>query len=246
MARSRHDDKAEIAAKGLVVSDRLRLAKALAQSLRHGAGLKHCQQIEGNRPGGTYFEFTEAGAHIPVAGRKVFELFHGSLQTYWLGLKVDFVYETKLGDLLTHASFALFCGSSPQSAVPLFRAEWDPRAKSSSHAQPHWNLQGEILRRDLASPTRFSPDEFQRPRWQLADENVNPTIDKSHSNSLDWICNFHFAMSATWHENKGRHSPCEATEELLQCWVRGCVEYIRAQLVTVDGMVAAKPTALTY
>lgn len=234
--RGRRDD---IAGKGLLVADRLRLAKALAQSLKHGAGLKHCQHQELTRAGGLCYEFTEGGTVIPVAGRKVFELLQGDIQTYWLGLKVDFVHETKWGDLLTHASLAVFCGTSPQSAVPLFRAEWDPRATSSGHAQPHWNLQSEVLRRDLASPMRFSPDEFQRPRWNPTDTDVHIAFAETPANSLDWMSDFHFAMSSTWHENKGTHSPCQATEELLQRWVRGCVEYIRAQLVSADARSAA-------
>jgi hypothetical protein len=169
-----------------------------------------------------------------VAGRKVFQLLHGNLQTYWLGLKVDFVHETTWGDLITHASIALFCGASPQFALPLFRAEWDPRAMNSGHAQPHWNLQEEILKRDLVARERFSPAEFQQPRWQPQDEDRVPEVDESQSDSLGWISNFHFAMSSTWHENKGGHSPTPATEEILKYWVGGCVKYIREQLISVD------------
>lgn len=239
MAQGPRNERAEVAAKGLLVADRLRLAKALAQSLKHGADLKHCQHIELHRPGGfCCYEFVQ-GAPISIANRKAFELFHGNLQTYWLSLKIDFVHATKWGDLLTHASIALFCGASPQSAIPLFRAEWDPRAINSGHAQPHWNLQEEILRRDLATPARFSPEEFQQSRWEDADESQMPEMGESQSNSVDWIRNFHFAMSSTWHESKGQHSPCPATEELLQYWVRGCVEYIRAQLISADARAAA-------
>lgn len=236
MAQKLKKERVAVAAEGLLVSDRSRLAKSLAQSLKHGAGLKHCQPIEIPRAGGSCYEFTQ-GAPISVAQRKVFELLQGDLQTYWLGLKVDFVHETKWGDLLTHASIALFCGASPQSALPLFRAEWDPREKGSGHAQPHWNLQREILRRDLAVPSRFSPEEFQQSRWQAPGEEIALETGGNQS-SLDWMCDFHFAMSSTWHASDGQHSPCRATEELLRCWVRGCVEYIRAQLISAHARAA--------
>lgn len=238
MTRNRLGDKTEIASRGLLVADREKLAKALATALKQGAALKHCHAVEGARAGGLCYEFI-AGSPIPVGGRKVFEILQGSLQTYWLGLKVDFVHESKLGDLLTHASMAVFCGLSPDSALPLFRAEWDPRGTSSNHAQPHWNMQDQILRRELSPPARFTPEKFEHTRWQPEGTDSDHKETDAPSSSLKWLSDFHFAMSAKWHEDQGNHSPCPASEDLLKRWVQGCVSYIRDQLVAADTRAAA-------
>lgn len=130
--------------------------------------------------------------------------------TYGISIVLKFNYGDKKTD---HISISIY-DSYDNTALKLFRAEWDSETKYN-HAQPHWHIHKKeippIYSED--SITVFSPGNNESP--------FETSIDK-----------IHFAMMATWDKNSECIYPVSRTELKNQLsWVEGVVKYIGVQLL---------------
>jgi hypothetical protein len=149
----------------------------------------------------------------------------------------DGIFLINLGVLFSQISNKfLFSGVSlkvykhtSEKIILLFRAEWDAIKGGNVHAQPHWHMNFNDLGKneeEVIDSREFKEagvEEFTGVEEQEAVE----------IKELAYFSKFHFAMSADWH-NGGRHLFRLEDEKALARWLKGCLEYIIAQLQYVS------------
>lgn len=142
--------------------------------------------------------------------------------TFWVALALTFVRDTQLR--MSSASIIVFEGmASNPTKTPLLRAEWHEWNTQSPHAQPHWHVYSSALGEFLSEvPEAFFVEAPVREfGTDLSSTVPSQTIETSP---------FHYAMSATWHVDRGACQERLTTTSSLLGWLRGCISYTREQL----------------
>lgn len=116
--------------------------------------------------------------------------------TFWFGFVAAFRQEQSEKHSLQHASLPVFHEIAGE-LVPLFRAEWDQLAASSTnseHAQPHWHFvqRPERIERVVLNSMAPSTDAVQ---------DFSPPAESELFRGLVDCGRFHFAMTSLWEKS---------------------------------------------
>ncbi len=128
--------------------------------------------------------------------------------------------------ILQHASLTVLQDVALTGPVPIFRAEWDPRAvddSESRHAQPHWHFihQAEAIE-TLVNSVFEEQQEF------------GAETKSSNFAGLSDLGKFHFSMSSFF-DDRGttQHKQGFQSEQELTEWFRSLNHYIAGQLAYI-------------
>lgn len=150
------------------------------------------------------------------AGNRVYSVipfYETDTEMFWIGMSVDIEMARSVS--LRAVSIVIFNGNASDiTKIPEFRAEWDYNSiHQNRHAQPHWQI---------FSIFRGSIQEFRKVF------DAEPKIKDFKSKTVVEDKQFHFAMSAQWHDSLNSNS-CNLDFDNVCLWFEGCINYIRSQ-----------------
>jgi len=143
---------------------------------------------------------------------------------FWLGASIEFIVLKKSLYKFSEMGLRVYSGKLTTGKNRLFRAEWTMVEGNCLHAQPHWhffnwNKKGLYTTKNKKS---FSSEDEVKEF-----EPENEKVDQK--NIIDKLNDYHFAMSAEWHNNGPCIVNCEGKTQINN-WFDHCLEYIIQQL----------------
>ncbi len=144
------------------------------------------------------------------------------LETFWVYIEIEFRRHENLNDYFIFFSLSVFKGEDTDPLkTPLFRAEWDNYEDNKDHPQPHWHFYER-------SGFQKNIDQFSD---MLTDDDASgfaTMIAEDNADDID-MSNMHFAMNASWHNNRGHVH--QITDDItFTQWFVGLIGHIKHQL----------------
>lgn len=153
---------------------------------------------------------------------------------FWIGFSLIFKKRIELDSHeLLGASIRFYKGLATDSRkLPIFRAEWDIPKGDNKHEQPHWHiypqekyfLNDHPVAKDFL--TLLKEDELSTGFLEVKQEAKDTTLKDLN------LQDFHFAMASLWHN--GKDEKVILKEDYLVPWLKGCLNYIKEQLVYIS------------